>query len=106
MRSPAGLGSPASFARKHAAATAIDALAAARPASCKLGEVGRQARVVELASGEPGVQPPERAGVGAACVRADGGLDPAARGLRRAADSGFCGVDPGGRIIHVKGTDR
>ena len=33
VRSPAGVGSPASFARKHAAATAIDALEAARPAS-------------------------------------------------------------------------
>ena len=34
VRSPAGVGCPASFARKHAAATAIKALDEARPASC------------------------------------------------------------------------
>ena len=34
VRSPAGVGCPASFARKHAAATAIEALEEARPASC------------------------------------------------------------------------
>ena len=34
VRSLAGTGCPASFARKHAAATAIEALDEARPASC------------------------------------------------------------------------
>ena len=34
VRSPAGVGCPASFARKHAAATAIELHDAARPASC------------------------------------------------------------------------
>ena len=43
---------PASFARKHAAATAIEALGEARPASCS-----SERRVVELAPVEPGVEP-------------------------------------------------
>ena len=38
----------------------------------QFGEVGGQRRVVELAAVEPGVKPPERAGVGAAGIRADG----------------------------------
>ena len=61
----------------------------------QLGEVGGQGHVVELAAIEPGVEPPERAGVGAAGVRADRGLDQAARGRRRPADRGLFGVDPG-----------
>ena len=52
----------------------------------QLGEVGGQRHVVELAAVEPGVEPPQRAGVGAAGVRADGGLDQASRGRCRAAD--------------------
>ena len=56
VRSPAGAGCPASFARKHAAATAIEALDDARPTSCSFGEVSGQGHSVE---------PPERAGVGA-----------------------------------------
>ena len=59
--------------------------------------------VVELAAVEPGVEAPERAGVGPSGVRADGGLDEAARGLRRPTDHGLFGVDPGGQIIHVNG---
>ena len=55
-----------------------------------------EARVVELAAVKPSVAAPERAGVGAARVRADGGVDQAARGRRLAADSGLFGVDPGG----------
>ena len=62
----------------------------------QLGEVGGHARVVELAPAEPGVEPPQRAGVGTPRVRADGGLDQAARGLRRPPDLGLCGVGPGG----------
>ena len=69
----------------------------------QLGEVGGQRRVVELAAVEPGVEPPERAGVGPPGVRADGGLDQAARRLRRPPDRGLFGVGSGGRIIHVKG---
>ena len=62
----------------------------------QLGEVGGQTRVVELAAVEPGVEAAERAGVGPSGVRADGGLDQAARGRCRTADSGLFGVDPGG----------
>ncbi len=72
----------------------------------QLGEVRREGHVVELAPVEPGVEAAERARVGAAGVRADGGLDPAARGRRRAADCGLVGVDPDGLIIHVKGNYR
>ena len=72
----------------------------------QLGEVGGEAHVVELASVEPGVQPPERAGVRAAGVRADGGLDQAAGGRSRPADRGLFGVGPGGRILHVNGNYR
>ena len=66
------------------------------PGVVQLGEVRREGHVVELAPVEPGVEPPERAGVGAVGVRADGGLDQAARGLRLAPDLGLCGVGPGG----------
>ena len=62
--------------------------------------------VQQLAPGEPGVEPPERPGVGAAGVRADGGLDQPARGLSRSADRGLFGVGPGGPIIHVNGNYR
>ena len=72
----------------------------------QLGEVRREGHVVELAAVEPGIEAAERAGVGPSGVRADGGLDQAPRGLRRAADRGLFGVDPGGRIIHVKGKER
>ena len=72
----------------------------------QLGEVRREGHVVELAAVEPGVEPPERAGVGAARVRADGGLDQPARGLSRSTDRGLCGLGPGGRSIHVKGNAR
>ena len=91
---------------EHAASTAIEALDEARPAVVQLGEVRREGHVVELAAVEPGVEPPERARVGAARVRADGGLDQAARGLCRTADRGLFGVDPGGTIIHVNGNYR
>ena len=67
----------------------------------QLGQVRGQGHIVELAAVEPGVQPPERAGIGAAGVRADGGLDQPVRGRRRAADRDLVGVDPGGPIIHV-----
>ena len=69
------------------------------PLVVQLGEVRREGHVVELAA----VEPPERAGVGPSGVWADGGLDQPARGLSRLADRGLFGVDPGGRIIHVKG---
>ena len=42
----------------------------------QLGEVGGEGRVVELAAGEPDVEPPERAGGGPSGVRADGGPRP------------------------------
>jgi len=69
----------------------------------QLGEVGGQGHVVELAAVEPGVEPPQRPGVGAAGVLADGGLDQAARRRRGRPDRDLLGVGPGGRIIHVKG---
>ena len=69
----------------------------------QLGEVGGQGHVVELAAVEPGVEPPQRAGVGAAGVLADGGLDQAPCGRRGPPDRGLCGVDPGGPIIHDEG---
>ena len=72
------------------------------PGVVQFGEVRRQRCVVELAAVEPGVEPPERAGVGPSGVRADGGLDQPASGRSRAADLGLFGVDPGGPIIHVK----
>ena len=59
----------------------------------QLGEVGGQGHIVELAPVEPGVEPPERARVGSPRVRADGGLDEAARGLRRPFDRGLFGAD-------------
>ena len=78
-----------------------------RPAGgVELGEVGGQGHIMELASVEPGVEPPERAGVGPPRVRADRGLDQAARGRRRPPDRGRFGVGPGGPIIHVKGNAR
>ena len=67
----------------------------------QLGEVGGQRHIVELAAVEPGVQPPERPGVGPPGIRADGGLDEAARGRRGWPDRGLFGVDPGGLMIHV-----
>ena len=69
----------------------------------QLGEVRREGHVVELAAVEPGIEAAERAGVGPPGVRADGGLDQAARGRRRPPDHGLFGVGPGGLIIHVKG---
>ena len=85
--SPAGAGWPASFARKHAT----------------LGEVGCQGHVVELPPVEPGVETPQRPGVGPAGVLADGSLDEAARGRCGPPDRGLSGVDPGRCIIHVTG---
>ena len=41
------------------------------------------------------LEPPARPDVGAPRVRADGGLDQAARGRCRAADLGLFGVGPG-----------
>ena len=67
----------------------------------QLGEVRREGHVVELAAVEPGIEAAERAGVGPPGVRADGGLDQAARGRRRPPDHGLFGVGPGGLIIHV-----
>ena len=55
--------------------------------------------IVELAAVEPDVEAPERAGVGPAGVRADGGFDQASRGHRRSADRGLYGDDPGGRRL-------
>ena len=72
----------------------------------ELGDVGRKTRIVELPPVEPGVEPPERAGVGPPGVRADGGLDQPARGRCWPADRGLFGVDPDGGIIHVNGNAR
>ena len=91
VRSPAGAGWPASFARKHAAATAIEALGRGTSGVVQLGEVGGQGHIVERPAVEPGIEPPERAGVGPPRVRADGGLDQAARGCRRPPERGSSG---------------
>ena len=85
---------PASRARKLAAATTIAALLAA-PRVVELGEVGGQGRVIELLAGEPGVELAERAGVGAAGVVAQRGVDQAARGRARRADRGLSRGDLG-----------
>ena len=54
--------------------------------------VGGQGHIVEFASVEPGVEPSQRAGVGAARVRADGGLDqPACGRCRLVAGVGMVG---------------
>ena len=66
------------------------------PGVVQLGEVRREGHVVELSAVEPGVEAAERVGVGPSGVRADGGLDQAARGRCRTADRGLFGVDPGG----------
>ncbi len=62
------------------------------PRVVELGEVGGQGRVIERAPGEPGVELTEGAGVGAAGVCADRGVDQAARGRCRAADRSLFGV--------------
>ena len=65
----------------------------------QLGEVGGQARVVERAAAEPGVEAAQGAGVGAARVRADRGLgEPARRGGQRGelAPAPAGGRDQGG----------
>ena len=54
----------------------------------ELGEVGGQGRVIEPEAGEPGVELAEGAGVGAAGVGADRGVDQASRGRGRRADRG------------------
>ena len=81
--SPAGLGCPASFARKRAAATVIEALEGARPASCSSARLGGEACVLEPAAVAPGVELAE-----GACV----GDDARARVTRRSptAPSGQC----------------
>ena len=66
-------------------------------------EVGGQGHIVERPRVEPGVEPPERPGVGPPGVRADGGLDQPARGLCRAADRGPGGVGSGRLILNDKG---
>ena len=82
MAGPAGSGSPASLARSRAAARLE-----------QLGQVRGQAAVVELAAGEPGVEPLEGPGVGAARVRAQRGLcEPA----RRAGQRGELAPAPAG----------
>ena len=83
VRSPAKAGYPAIFARKHAAATAIDALDEACPASCTSARQAATAASWSCAAFELRVEPPERPGVGSPRVRADGGLHQAPRGLCR-----------------------
>ena len=72
----------------------------------QLGEVGGQGRVVDLAAAEPGVEPAERAGVGPPGVRADGGLDEAARGLCRGPIAASWGSILAGESFMVKVTPR
>ena len=72
----------------------------------EIGEVGGQGRVIELLAVEPGVELAEGAGVGAAGIGADRGVDQAARGRARPADRGVGRGDPGGLIIHDNGTYR
>ena len=76
-------GCPAIFARKHAAATAIDALDEACPASCTSARQAATAASWSCAACELCVEPPERPGVGSPRVRADGGLHQAPRGAGR-----------------------
>ena len=59
MPSPAGLGSPARRARKQAAATAVEALAAGAPLVVELGEVGGEGCILEPTSVEPSVEAAE-----------------------------------------------
>ena len=47
------------------------------------GRGGSESHIVEIATVEPGVEPPPRPGVGGAGVLADGGLDEPAGGRRR-----------------------
>ena len=54
----------------------------------ELGEVGGQGRVIEPEAVEPSVELAEGAGVGAAGIGADRGVDQAARGRARPADRG------------------
>ena len=54
----------------------------------ELGEVGGQGCVIEPETAEPAVELAEGAGVGAAGVVTEGGVDQAARGRRGAADRG------------------
>ena len=55
----------------------------------ELGDVGGEAHVIERAPGEPGVEAAQGAGVGAAGIGADQGVDQAARGRGRRADRGL-----------------
>ena len=67
----------------------------------ELGEVGGEAGVLE-----PGVELAEGAGVGAAGVVAQRGVDQVARGRARRADRGLRLGDPSERILHVNGNYR
>ena len=61
----------------------------------ELGEVGGQGRVIEPEAVEPGVELAEGAGVGAAGVVAQRGVDQAVRGHARMADRGLRRGDHG-----------
>ena len=68
----------------------------------ELGEVGGQRRVLERPAVEPSVEAAERPGVGAAGVRADGGLREAARDRRWALKPGRGGAGRGGaRVVSI-----
>ena len=67
----------------------------------ELGEVGGEAGVLE-----PGVELAGGAGVGAASVVAQRGVDQVARGRARRADHGLRRGDPSERILHVNGNYR
>ena len=91
-----------SLARKRAAATVVE-----------LGGVGGEAHVIERAPVEPGVELAEGAGVGAAGVCADRGVDQAARGRGRRADLGVgrgdlseCIITHNGKAGSAVGTAR
>ena len=66
----------------------------------ELGEVHGQGCVIEPEATEPGIELAEGAGVGAAGVVAEGGVDQAARGRARPADRAVGRGEHGERIIH------
>ena len=72
----------------------------------ELGDVGGEAHVIERAPGESGVKLAEGAGVGAAGIGADRGVDQAARSRGRRADRGVGRGDLGERIFTHNGTYR
>ena len=72
----------------------------------ELGDVGGEAHVIERATGEPSVEAAQSAGVGAAGIGADRGVDQAARRGRGVADVCSGRGDLGERIPTDNGNYR